>query len=119
MIKKGFTISIPNIIATKYPINNKAIKLNKRVMSNPKKSSFNRSDFWIFGDNVPIYRCVVNRDTRTVDISPIKEFKAGIIKSNIGIVVNSASLEDNKVPEISPNNEDKITMIMDSLKIFM
>lgn len=62
---------------------------------------------------------MVNRDTRIVDISPIKEFKAGIIKSNIGIVVNSASFEDNKVPEISPNNEDKTTMIRDSLKIFM
>ncbi|MFX1554618.1 MAG: hypothetical protein ACFFBV_11885, partial [Promethearchaeota archaeon] len=61
---------------------------------------------------------MVNLDTRTVDISPIKEFKAGIIKSNIGIEVNTALFEDNKVPETSPNKEDRITMIIDSLKIF-
>lgn len=68
---------------------------------------------------VPIYRWVVNLDTKTVDISPIKEFNAGNIKRKIGIVYRISLLEDSKVPENKPKIEDKITIITDSLKIFI
>ena len=66
---------------------------------------------------VPIYRCVVNLETKTVAISPINEFNAGIIKSINGMVYNRSLLNERTVPEINPAIEDIITIIMDSLKI--
>ncbi len=54
IIKKGFIIRIPVIVPMTYPKTIKKIKLNIIVASNPIKSSFNLSDFWIFGAIVPI-----------------------------------------------------------------
>ena len=86
IIKKGLKISIPIVIAKVYPNTINTPKLNKIVISNPRKFSFRERLFLIFGGTVPIYKPDVSRDTKTVEISPIKEFNDGNIKSIIGIV---------------------------------
>lgn len=87
------------------------------VISKPRKSCFNLSDFCIFGGIVPIYKLEVRRDTKTVDISPIKEFNEGNIKRIMGIVYKISSFEDNKTPVNKPNIDDNITIAIDSLII--
>ncbi len=66
-----------------------------------------------------MYRWEVRRDTRTVDISPIKEFKDGKTNKIIGKLDNTRSLLDKSVPEKSPITELIKTIIIDSLKIFL
>jgi len=66
-----------------------------------------------------MYRWEVRRDTRTVDISPIKEFKDGNTNKIIGKLDNTLSLLDRSVPEKSPTTELIRTTITDSLKIFL
>ena len=78
IIKKGLTILTPVATPIMYPMISKNPKLNIRVTSRPKKSSLNLFDDLILGTILPIYKWVVNRDTSIVEISPIKEFKAGI-----------------------------------------
>lgn len=119
IIKKGFTISIPVTLPIVYPKIINAAKLNKIVINNPKKSSINLSDFWTLGDIVPIYKCEVKRDINTVEISPIREFNDGNTKRIIGKLYNTSSLPDKSVPENSPIIDDNITIIIDSLNIFL
>ena len=85
IIKKGLKILIPVVKANAYPIVIKAIKPKKIVINNPRKFSFNLSDFWTFGGIVPMYKSDVSRDTNTVEISPINEFNEGRINKIIGI----------------------------------
>jgi hypothetical protein len=66
-----------------------------------------------------MYRWEVKRELNTVDISPINEFKDGKTISIIGKLYKILLLLDNIVPEINPNSEDIITIIIDSLKIFL
>ena len=66
-----------------------------------------------------MYRWEVRRETRTVDISPIKEFNDGKTNKIIGKLDNTLSLLDRSVPEKSPITELIRTTITDSLKIFL
>ena len=68
---------------------------------------------------VPKYRCEVRREIKTVEISPIKEFKEGKTNKMIGKVYKISLLLDNSVPEKRPIIELIITIIIDSLKIFL
>ena len=64
-----------------------------------------------------MYRWVVNLDTSTVDISPIREFKEGKINIIIGIAYRISLLIDNKLPETKPIKDEMTTIIIDSLII--
>ena len=61
----------------------------------------------------------MRRETRTVDISPTKEFKDGRTNNIIGKLDNTLSLLDKSVPEKSPITELIRTITTDSLKIFL
>ena len=52
-------------------------------------------------------------------MSPINEFRDGSIKRIIGNAYRISSFKAKKVPEINPISEEIITMINDSLKIFL
>ena len=76
-------------------------------------------DVLIFGDKVPKYKWEVSRDTSTVEMLPISEFREGNTNKIIGKLANICSLLDNTVPEKSPITELIKTTIIDSLKIFL
>lgn len=116
---KGETISTPVAIEMPYPNEIKSPKLRRIVINSPIKSSFRRSEPSILGGIEPIYRWEVSREIKTVEMSPIKEFNEGKIKSNTGIVYNISSLKDNRVPENNPINEEMTTIARDSLSIFL
>lgn len=85
IIKNGFIILIPKEIPKIKLKRTSTNKLNNIVINRPIKSSINLFDFSIFGGIEPIYKCVVRRETKTVEISPIRELREGRIKRIIGI----------------------------------
>jgi hypothetical protein len=85
IIKIGFIIFIPKVIPIIKPKSTNTNRLNKIVIKRPIKSSITLLDFCTFGGIEPIYKCVVKRETKTVEISPIRELREGRIKSIIGI----------------------------------
>ena len=61
----------------------------------------------------------MRREIKTVEISPIKEFKDGKTNNIIGKLDNTRSLLERSVPEKSPITELIRTITTDSLKIFL
>ena len=84
IIKSGFIIATPRTTTKPYPKRINATKLNKIVANNPRKSCINLFVFCILGGIIPIYKWVVSLEIKTVEISPVNEFKAGKITVIIG-----------------------------------
>jgi hypothetical protein len=90
-----------------------------KVSNNPKRSSFNLSELVTFGGIIPINKCVVNLETNTVAMSPIKALMAGRINMKMGILYRIASFKLRTIPETNPMMEERIRIMNDSFTIFI